>query len=125
MSTEKSRYKSLWGINCAQLCEFDTTIAEKDEQISQLELRLRSMGKRVARERRELTGDREEEPHSTLRRGRAPPVEMFSGEDVDNTLDDWIPSLTRAAKWNGWTADEQLLQLAGHLKGRARQEWAC
>ena len=58
----------------------------------------------------------------THRRGRAPPVEMFSGEDSENTPDDWLPALVRAAEWNGWTKPELLIQLAGHLNGRARQE---
>ena len=49
---------------------------------------------------------------------------MFSGEDSENTLDDWLPALVRAADWNGWTKPELLIQLAGHLKGRARQEWS-
>ena len=31
--------------------------------------------------------------------------------------------LKRAADWNGWTDDNLLLQLAGHQKGRALQEW--
>ena len=48
---------------------------------------------------------------------------MFSEEDSENTLDDWLPALTRAADWNGWTKPELLIQLAGHLKSRARQEW--
>ena len=26
-------------------------------------------------------------------------------------------------KWNGWSSEEQVIQLAGHLKGRALQEW--
>ena len=30
----------------------------------------------------------------------------------------------RAAEWNGWTDSEHLLQLAGHLRGKARQEFA-
>ena len=34
-----------------------------------------------------------------------------------------MPSLQRAADWNGWSAGEQLIQLAGHLRGRAWQEW--
>ena len=48
---------------------------------------------------------------------------MFSEEGSENTLDDWLPALTRAADWNGWTKPELLIQLAGHLKSRARQEW--
>ena len=39
-------------------------------------------------------------------------------------LDDWLPALVQAAEWNKWTKDELLIQLAGHLKGRARQEWS-
>ena len=38
-------------------------------------------------------------------------------------LDDWLPSLERAKAWNGWTTEECLLQMAGHLKGRALLEW--
>ena len=37
-------------------------------------------------------------------------------------LEDWLPSLRRASKWNDWTEEELLLQLAGHLHGRALQE---
>ena len=39
-------------------------------------------------------------------------------------LDDWLPSLERAKLWNDWTKDELMLQLAGHLRGCARQEWS-
>ena len=47
---------------------------------------------------------------------------MFSRED-QITLDDWLSSLRRAADWNGWTEEEILMQLVGHLKGQARQVW--
>ena len=57
------------------------------------------------------------------RRGKAPPVSAFSGEDLECQLDDWLPSLERASTWNAWTAEERAMQLAGHLKGRALQEY--
>ena len=57
-------------------------------------------------------------------RRRAPPVEMFSGKDSENTIDDWLPTLIRASEWNRWTKEELLIQLVGHLKGHARQEWS-
>ena len=58
------------------------------------------------------------------RRWKAPPVSQFSGEDLECQLDDWLPSLERASVWNAWTTEESLmLQLAGHLKGRALQEY--
>ena len=57
------------------------------------------------------------------RRGPAPPVEPFSGENQEVQLDDWLPTLERAGQWNEWTKEELLMQLAGHLRGRALQEW--
>ena len=53
------------------------------------------------------------------RPGKAPPVNSFSGEDECIRLDDWLPALMRTSAWNGWTEEDQLIQLAGHLKGRA------
>ena len=36
---------------------------------------------------------------------------------------DWLPALERASSWNGSSEEDKLLQLAGHLRGRALQEW--
>ncbi len=66
---------------------------------------------------------REQQRQTGQRRGRAPPVDAFSGEDPEVQFDDWLPGLQRAAEWNGWTEQELLLQLAGHLRGTALQEW--
>ena len=57
------------------------------------------------------------------RQGKAPPIEFFSGEDPAILFDDWLPSLKRAASWNGWTPDDKLMQLPGYLQGRALQQW--
>ena len=57
------------------------------------------------------------------RQGKAPPVDPFTGEDPGVQLDDWLPALERASEWNGWSAGDLLLQFAGHLRGRALQEW--
>ena len=57
------------------------------------------------------------------RRGKAPPVNPFTGEDPAVKLEDWLPVLKRASLWNGWSQEEELIQLAGHLRGRALQEW--
>ena len=61
----------------------------------------------------------------SARRGKAPPIDLFTAESIGNTFDDWLLTLERATTWNGWTADETLnqMQLSGHLKGRALQEW--
>ena len=57
------------------------------------------------------------------RRGRAPPIQFFFGEDPAVTVDDWLPSLEQASAWNGWSVTEKLMQLPSYLKGRALQEW--
>ena len=62
-------------------------------------------------------------PVSAPRRGKVPPVDAFSGEMTGVTFDDWYLSLQRAADWNQWTNEDTLIQLAGHLHGRALQEW--
>lgn len=58
-----------------------------------------------------------------MHRGKAPPVSQFTGEDMECELDDWLPALERASVWNAWTAEENLMQLAGYLKGCALQEY--
>ena len=60
---------------------------------------------------------------SSKRSGKAPPIDSFSGESEEILFDDWLPSLDRTSEWNGWKEEEKLLQLAGHLRGKALQEW--
>ena len=55
-------------------------------------------------------------------RGKAPPIESFDGENVEVRFEDWIPTLQRAATWHGWSEEETLIQLAGHMRKRALQE---
>ena len=43
---------------------------------------------------------------------------------MDEHWDEWLPTFERAAEWNNWSDSECLLQLAGHLKGKARQEFS-
>ena len=57
------------------------------------------------------------------RKGRAPPLDSFDGETPGLRLDDWLPGLERVSKWYGWSQEEQLIQLAGYLRGKALQEW--
>ena len=60
---------------------------------------------------------------SVQRKGKAPPIDQFTGENPEIRFEDWLPSLTRASRWNRWTPEEDLIQLAGYLRGRALQEW--
>ena len=61
--------------------------------------------------------------HSETRREKEFLVDVFTSENPEIRLDDWLPALNRAASWNGWSDNDRLLQLAGHLRGRALQEW--
>lgn len=56
------------------------------------------------------------------RRGNAPPVDPFTGEDLEMRLKDWLLSLEIARDRNDRTEDELVLQLAGHLHGRTLQK---
>lgn len=55
--------------------------------------------------------------------GKAPPVPVFPGEDLETEVDDWLPALETASVWNAWTAEEKVIQVAGYLSGRALQEF--
>jgi len=37
--------------------------------------------------------------------------------------EEWLPMFERAVTWNGWTESDKLIQLVGHLRGKALQEW--
>ena len=60
---------------------------------------------------------------SYVQRGKAPPIEPFTGEGSNVHWDDWLPTLEQAAMWNRWDDQEKLIQLAGHLHGKAQREW--
>ncbi len=142
----KERLKQVWRLNCEQVAEYEELLAAKDAELERLRdllarrdesgsqpaMMTPSKGERTERIPKEgavqtvdFQAARESaaELPSFRRRGKAPPVDSFTGEEPDVQLDDWLPALQRAAKWNGWTEQELLLQLAGHLRGRALQEW--
>ena len=50
-------------------------------------------------------------------------MDPFDGESPEVFFKDWILALQRAAEWYGWNERETLIQLVGHLHGRALQEW--
>ena len=133
LESSKARVKEIWKISCEQVAEFEEVMAAKDTEISQLKLQLAARRDTRATSPSDTSSTSAAAPTVTIpvttattrepRRGRAPPINFFSGEDSEVCLDDWLPSLRRASQWNNWTTEEQLLQLAGHLKGRALAEW--
>ena len=119
----------MWRTNCEQLAAFDEIVTSKEEEIASLKEQLRNQSSPSLSLNE--SGEEEDEAHvpprpdrnSKQRRGKAPPIDSFTGESPEMRLDDWLPSLLRAADWNGWSKEELLIQLAGHLRGRALQEW--
>ena len=55
-------------------------------------------------------------------RGKAPPLDCFSGSNLEITFDALLPSLERVAQWNQWTKEDTSIQLDDHLRGRTLQE---
>ena len=112
-------------MSCEQVEEFDVTLTSKDQEITQLKIQLAERaGQRVSS--LPFTDNSTSDPLSSptsreSRKGGAPPIGIFSDENPE--VDKWLPSLQRAAHWNSWTEEEQLIQLAGHFKGQALAEW--
>ena len=136
----------MWSLSCQQLAENDELVAEKEMEIQRLKEELSRVMESAGRNASpssvkqtkpivrfgqtqvfasgRLSDEEDETPgQTTRRRGRAPPLESFSGENHDTTLDDWLPGLQRVAEWNYWSEEDVLIQLAGYLRGRALQEW--
>lgn len=126
-----ARVKELWSDQCALSVESDRQLVQAEIEIEQLKSQLAGnptvlVGDTLLPSRTSTVPKPTGRPVARTpvqRRGRAPPVEPFAGEVETQRVDDWLPTLERAATWNEWTEDELLLQLAGHLRGRALQEW--
>ena len=151
VAKERKKYKNLWGKYCARSSRDDETIASLEMEIEELRTRLAEAERPALptlppeaaddthrspdaigalHPARVLTLDSPRRSESLVtapvaatsvpRKGKAPPIDLFSGE---TNFEDWLPSLQRSAKWNAWSDEETLLQLAGHLRGRALEEW--
>ena len=102
---EKEKYKQVWRMNCEQLAEYDATTTAIDEEMAALREQLRvaelaarttpgpgteeaaavggpgTAGTRMDAMLTEVSGARHELSHVSRRRGKAPPVDSFTGED--------------------------------------------
>ena len=149
LKRETERVVEMWKMNCAQVIGFDEAITTKDSEIEALKAKVAELQTSLGRRPMGSTsvparassarprGSVETSAHVELapvvtpgthasvpaRRGKAPPVKKFNGEDPDCLLEDWLPSLEWAGTWNAWSEEDRMIQLAGHLKGKALQEW--
>ena len=127
----KKRLSEVWRTNCGQLADFDATLACKDEEIRTLREKVADLEKQLCEAQTgtaplilsapvsvpRVVPPARTLPPSTARSGKAPPIDVYTGESYELLLDDWLPSLDRAAEWNAWSEDEKLLQLTGLLIG--------
>lgn len=109
MEAQKVRIRELWRLNCEQLADMDSSLAEKDEKISCLRDEVTHL---CASSPGACSGISEVSKHgveenvtlragcSHARRRKAPPVDTFTGEDPECHLNDWLPTLKRAVDWN-------------------------
>ena len=131
---EKEKRKEAWRLSCQQLAEYDDVLVSKEEEIEVLKSQVKEVDSTDSTERSTYfslppTLEESRRPLDMMRvsrvtrKGKAPPVDSFTGEDPEVQFEDWLPTLERTAVWNGWTDEESLIQLAGHLRGRALIEW--
>ena len=149
LEVEKQRVQELWQGNCEQSAQMDLILQDKDAEIAELREQLAALkvqtlapplSQRMPHNSKYKTPRAATRPDSAVvpmgilreelesrppptRRGKAPPVDPFTGENPAIRAEDWFPSLERTANWNGWNSEELLTQLAGHLRGKALMEW--
>ena len=116
-------------MNCDRTISYNEELAAKDAEIAELKGKLSAApGTHCRSNHADLVAASSDSlPRTTSgasgsRRGKTPPVDSFSGDEGVIRFDDWLPSLERASSWNAWTDEEKLLQLTGHLRGRALQD---
>ena len=102
LSEHKDRIREMWRSNCRYVTEVDEELASKDAEIQRLQEQIQGMEVAVSEVHHSPVVPPIPVVASTrpTRRGKAPPVDSFSGEDAETTMDDWLPSLQRAAEWN-------------------------
>ena len=140
--TEKA--KRFWRLRCDQMLAHDELIETKESEIASLCTQLvasqtqdsqaaaehHDAGNKVALQNNAtetaVVSSRQLDTSTSqpVRKGKAPPVDLFTGEGSDVLWEDWFPTLERTTTWNNWTENEKMLQLAGHLRNKAAQEWA-
>ena len=114
----QEKAKQVWRLNCTQSREQEELLATKDDCIAKLEAEIKPL-KAIPRvsphsgsgasspdgfetERSSPVALETTTPQPRhMRRGKAPPVKPFTGEDPAVKLDDWLPILRRASLWNG------------------------
>ena len=107
LRAEKEKVKQLWRTSCEQVRSHDELISEKDAEIERLKRQL--VGRESDKSSESTPSEPSEPGYDDLsvadlelphtpparvqRRGKAPPINAFTGENPELTMDDWLPSL--------------------------------
>jgi len=148
LDREKTKARHYWREQCDELARHEDELEAKDIEISLLKAKLLASPKSSVNDKSSQSGiaadlplrtthppsanllyeiapaHRELQTSPGVRHGKAPPVDTYAGEGADMLFEEWLPSFERVAAWYGWSENEKLIQLAGHLKGKAQQEWS-
>lgn len=121
----KERYKKMWRLTCEQSREQEEI--DRLKRHSKVPTRTPTPTRSLALSHHEHEHTPSECSHDKLslsghtspakRRGKALPIDSFTGENPEVRIDDWLPVLKRAASWNSWSEAETLIQLSGDLMG--------
>ena len=110
---EREKSKRMWQMNCEQVKMHDELMMEKESEIERLREQVRLLRRhspredsprshhQSSREHSPLSGEHdspstEREPVTSTRivwQGKAPPINPFTGENLEVTLNDWLMSL--------------------------------
>ena len=106
LKTAQGKAKQVWCLNCTQSWEQEELLATKDDRIAKLEAEMKRLkatprvsphsgsgasspdGSETGRSSPVAPDTTSSQPRH-VRRGKAPPVEPFTGEDPAVKLDDW------------------------------------
>ena len=102
LSKEASKAKRFWKLRCDQMLKCEEEMERKDTELALLKARLLTLeGSRpsnVPRPKPQPTSMDPVElgtPLGQAHRGKAPPVEPFTGERSDQLWEEWLPTLER------------------------------
>ena len=141
LSSQTEKAKRFWRLRCEQMLAHDVLIEAKENEIVSLQAQLaasrtpkaRSTDSRATVFETAWQDSVDEFTVPTSRqlatstvqpsgKGKAPLVDLFTGESSDVLWEDRLPTLECTATWNNWTESGKLLHLAGHLRGKAAHE---
>ena len=111
VKTQTAKAKRFWAQKCEQLLAQEAIVEEKDAEITRLQAQISSHSVQTLTEGdtpNEDSASLRDVPLSQGRRGKAPPVDPFKASDPEVRFDDWLPTLERAANWNGWSEGARL-----------------